>query len=151
MTAGASEVGENHGKAGGQDNADDARGEPAQGGLGDRVRPHGLEGGEDQEDDDEGRQHHGEGGQDRAEDAALAAAHVGGQIHHDGTRGALAHGDHIGEAVLGEPAVGEHHVPDQGDGAVGAAEGEAAHPQKAQKQVEIDHAFRPPFRRFPSR
>ena len=68
----------------------------------------------------------------------------GGGIDGQRTGGHLRNGDEVGELRQRDPGVQLHHlVLNEGQGSVAAADGKQAHLDKAQVQLQIDHAAAP--------
>ena len=77
-----------------------------------------------EQDDDEGGEHHAEGRKDRSEGACLGGADVGGHVDGDGAGCRLANADETVEIRLSHPVVCKHRLLDKGDHRKTAAEGE---------------------------
>ena len=89
----------------GQDDPYDAGFQPAQDSLYIRILQQFFQQNHNQQNNDKRRQDNRSRRNQRASEASLRAAHIGGQIHHDRARGTLADRDHIRQHFVLYPAV----------------------------------------------
>lgn len=124
---------ESHIEAGRQHNTRYAGFHPSEKALDIPVVQQVMEQRRDQEDDQERRQDNGERGDDGSQEAPLAAPHISRQIDHDRSRCTFTDGNHIGQHVVIQPAVGQDHIPDQRNRTVCTSEGKTSDFQKSCK------------------